>query len=68
MTARLQFRGSNWFTTGEGQSMAEMAQVGMLDLTKLATRAYPLAKINEALAEVQTRPGGFVNIVVHPDH
>jgi Zn-dependent alcohol dehydrogenase len=48
--------------------MAEMAQVGMLDLTKLATRAYPLAKINDALAEVQTRPGGFVNIVVHPDH
>jgi len=22
----------------------------------------------KALAEVQTRPGGFVNIVVHPDH
>ena len=67
MTARLQFCGSNWFTTGEGQSMAEMAQVGMLDLTKLVTRAYPLAKVNDALAEVQTRPGGFVNIVVHPD-
>src|SRR5262249_55073504 len=27
MAARLQFCGSNWFTTGEGQSMAEMAQV-----------------------------------------
>ena len=67
MTARLQFCGSNWFTTGEGQSMAEMAKVGMLDLTKLVTRAYPLAKVNDALAEVQTRPGGFVNIVVHPD-
>ena len=68
MTARLQFCGSNWFTTGEGQSMAEMAKVGMLDLTKLVTRAYPLARVNDALAEVQTRPGGFVNIVVHPDH
>jgi alcohol dehydrogenase len=67
MAARLQFCGSNWFTTGEGQSMAEMAQVGKLDLTKLVTRAYPLAKVNDALAEVQTRPGGFVNIVVHPD-
>src|SRR5262249_21743389 len=44
MTARLQFCGSNWFTTGEGQSMAEMAKVGMLDLTKLVTRAYPLTK------------------------
>jgi Zn-dependent alcohol dehydrogenase len=48
--------------------MAEMAQVGMLDLSKLVTRAYPLAKVNDALAEVQTRPGGFVNIVVYPDH
>ena len=35
MTTRLQFRGSNWFTTGEGQLMAEMARVGVLDLTKL---------------------------------
>jgi Zn-dependent alcohol dehydrogenase len=48
--------------------MAEMAKLGMLDLTKLVTHAYPLAKVNDALAEVQTRPGGFVNIVVHPDH
>src|SRR5262249_23291214 len=68
MTARLQFRGSNWFTTGAGQSMAAVAKVGMLDLTKLVTHAYPLAKVNDALAEVQTRPGGFVNIMVHPDH
>ena len=59
MTTRLQFRGSNWFTTGEGQLMAEMARVGVLDLGKLVTRAYPLAQVNDALAEVQTRPGGF---------
>jgi alcohol dehydrogenase len=67
MTTRLQFRGSNWFTTGEGQRMAEMARVGVLDLGKLTTRAYPLAQVNDALAEVQRRPGGFVNIVVNPD-
>jgi Zn-dependent alcohol dehydrogenase len=47
--------------------MAEMARVGALDLTKLVTRAYPLAKVNDALADVQKRPGGLVNIVVHPD-
>jgi D-arabinose 1-dehydrogenase-like Zn-dependent alcohol dehydrogenase len=64
MTTRLQFRG---FTTGEGQLMAEMARVGVLDLGRLVTRAYPLAQVNDALAEVQTRPGGFVNIVVNPD-
>ena len=67
MTSRLQFRGSNWFTTGEGRLMAEMAKVGVLDLSKLETRVYPLAKVNDALAEVQKRPGGFVNVVVNPD-
>jgi len=67
MTGRLQFRGSNWFTTGECQLMAEMAQVGVLDLSKLETRAYSLAGVNDALAEVQKRPGGLVNIVVNPD-
>ena len=67
MTARLQFRGSNWFTTGEAQLMAEMASAGVVDLSKWETHAYPLAKVNDALAEVQQRPGGFVNIVVNPD-
>jgi alcohol dehydrogenase len=66
MTARLQLRGSNWFTTGEAQLMAEMAGAGVLDLSKLRTHAYPLAEVNEALAEVARRPGGFVNIVVNP--
>ena len=47
--------------------MAEMAKVGVLALSKLETRAYPLANVNDALAEVQKRPGGFVNVVVNPD-
>ena len=67
MTSRIQFRGSNWFTTGEAQHMAEMAGVGALDLSKLVTRAHPLADVNEALLAVKERPGGFVNVVVHPD-
>jgi alcohol dehydrogenase len=67
MTSRLQLRGSNWFTTGEAQHMAELAGVGALDLGKLVTRAYPLDKINDALDAVKSRPGGFTNIVVHPN-
>jgi alcohol dehydrogenase len=67
MTSRIQLRGSNWFTTGEAQHMAELAGVGALDLGKLATRAYPLDGVNNALADIKSRPGGFVNIVVHPD-
>lgn len=67
MVKALQFRGSNWFTTGEGQLMAEMAGVGVLDLSPMKTRAYPLAAVNDALAAVKTRPGGLTNIVVNPD-
>ena len=67
MVKSLQFRGSNWFTTGEGQLMAEMAGVGVLDLLALTTRAYPLDRVNDALAAVKARPGGLVNIVVNPD-
>jgi alcohol dehydrogenase len=67
MVKSLQFLGSNWFTTGEGQLMADMAGAGVLDLSVLKTHAYPLDGVNEALAEVKTRPGGLVNIVVNPD-
>ena len=47
--------------------MADMAGVGVLDLSVLKTHAYPLDGVNDALAEVKTRPGGLVNIVVNPD-
>jgi alcohol dehydrogenase len=67
MVKALTFRGSNWFTTGEAQLMAETAGSGALDLSALKTRAYPLEAVNEALAAVKTRPGGLVNIVVNPD-
>jgi alcohol dehydrogenase len=67
MTSRVQFRGSNWFTTGEAQLMAEMARVSVLDLSPLTSQAYPLAAVNDALEAIKARPGGFVNIVVNPD-
>jgi alcohol dehydrogenase len=67
MVKSLQFRGSNWITTGEAQLMADMAGVGVTDLSVLTTHAYPLDGVNDALAEVKTRPGGLVNIVVNPD-
>jgi len=67
MNSRLQYRGSNWFTTGEAQRMAEMVAVGAFDLSRLVTRAFPLEGINDALAFVKERPGGFTNVVVNPD-
>jgi threonine dehydrogenase-like Zn-dependent dehydrogenase len=67
MTQGLGFRGSNWFTVGEGRLMAEMARAGVLDLGVWTPRVYPLAAINDALSDIRQRPGGFVNIVVAPD-
>jgi alcohol dehydrogenase len=67
MNNRWQYRGSNWFTTGEAQLMAEMVKVGIFDLSKIVDRPFPLDGINDALACVRDRPGGFVNVVVNPD-
>ncbi len=66
MNSRLQYRGSNWFTTGEAQLMAEMVAVGVFDLSQIVARPFPLDKVNDALAHVAERPGGFVNVVVRP--
>jgi alcohol dehydrogenase len=67
MNSRLQYRGSNWFTTGEAQLMAEMVDVGVFDLSRIVPRPFPLEGVNDALACVRERPGGFVNVVVNPD-
>lgn len=56
--------GSNWFTTAEGQEMADMAGCGALDLSVWETRAFPLEGINEGLDFVAARQGGLVNAVV----
>jgi len=66
MTAQLLYRGSNWFSVAQGQRMAEMAGSGAVNLGPLEPRVYPLAQVDEALAEMKKRPGGFVNVVVAP--
>ncbi|OGA31268.1 MAG: hypothetical protein A3G80_02010 [Betaproteobacteria bacterium RIFCSPLOWO2_12_FULL_62_13b] len=66
MDPRLTYRGSNWFSVAQGQQMAELARSGVVDLGLLEPRVFPLEGINDALAEVRNRPGGFVNIVVAP--
>jgi len=46
--------------------MADMARTGVLDLGSLVPRVYPMARVNEALADVSLRPGGFANVAVTP--
>jgi D-arabinose 1-dehydrogenase-like Zn-dependent alcohol dehydrogenase len=66
MTNRIGLSGSVWFTTGEGEEMAAMAGAGTLDLSALEHRVSPLSKVNEVLAGMDHRNGGFTNFVIDP--
>lgn len=66
MTNRVSIGGSVWFTTAEGEDMAAMAGAGTLDLSVLEHRVSPLSKINEVLAGMDQRDGGFTNFVIDP--
>ena len=59
--------GSLWFSVAEAQDMAAMAAAGTLDLTVFDHEVFPLARVNEALASLDGRTGGFTNVVVAPD-
>jgi D-arabinose 1-dehydrogenase-like Zn-dependent alcohol dehydrogenase len=66
MTNRISIGGSVWFTTAEGEDMAAMAGAGTLDLSVLEHRISPLSKVNEVLAGMDERNGGFTNFVIDP--
>jgi alcohol dehydrogenase len=66
MTNRIGLQGSVWFTTGEGEEMAAMAAAGTLDLSVLEHRVSPLSKVNDVLASMDDRTGGFTNFVIDP--
>lgn len=59
-------RGSVWFTAGEGQEMADMAEAGLLDLSPLQHHVYPLDEVNHAISNVGSRQGGFSNFIISP--
>ena len=66
MCAQLQYLGSLWFSTQEGEEMASMIEAGILDLSLLEERAYSLEQLNEALEDIQTQANGFTNFhIVH---
>jgi D-arabinose 1-dehydrogenase-like Zn-dependent alcohol dehydrogenase len=66
MTNCIGLQGSVWFTTGEGEEMAAMAGTGTLDLSALEHRVAPLSQVNEVLAGMDSRDGGFTNFVIDP--
>lgn len=66
MDEQIQLIGSNWFTTAQGQEMADMVATGTLDLSYLENVVFPLARVNEAISGLKDRNGGFSNYVVVP--
>lgn len=68
MTSNQTYLGSFWFTSREGQEMADMAESGLIDLGVLKHQAYGLEDIDTAMATLDAgdRDGGFSNFVIIP--
>ena len=67
MACEVGYLGSSWFTTSQGQDMADMVGSGVLDLSSFDHRRFALDEIEEALAEAQHRQtGGFESITICP--
>jgi D-arabinose 1-dehydrogenase-like Zn-dependent alcohol dehydrogenase len=66
MDEQIQLIGSNWFTSAQGQEMAELARAGLLDLSVFEHHRFPLEAVNDAISGLQTRNGGFSNYVIVP--
>jgi D-arabinose 1-dehydrogenase-like Zn-dependent alcohol dehydrogenase len=66
MDRNQRLQGSAWFTTHEGQEMADMVGSGIVDFSVLETQVSPLADVNKAISGIAERHGGFSNFVIHP--
>lgn len=64
MCMQKSYIGSLWFSTAEGQDMADMAHAGTLDLGVFEHERFSLEQVNEALDAIENRTGGFTNVVI----
>ena len=69
MTSNQSYLGSFWFTTAEGQEMADLAASGIVNLDVFEHEIYGLEDLNTAMAALTAgeREGGFSNFVISPD-
>jgi len=58
--------GSAWFTTKQGQEMADLVEAGKVDMSIFQHHVYPLDQVNEAIGGIENRNGGFSNFVIRP--
>jgi D-arabinose 1-dehydrogenase-like Zn-dependent alcohol dehydrogenase len=64
MDEQIELIGSVWFTTAEGIELATMLGSGVVDLSVLQPRCWPLDEINAAISAVSSGDGGFTNYLV----
>lgn len=64
--ANRHYFGSLWFSTEECRELAAMVETGALDMSVFEHHGHPLDDINEAIASMAARKGGFSNFVIHP--
>lgn len=66
MSNNISLLGSSWFSTKDGQEMADMAEVNELNLSFFEHREFPLERINEAIECDDGGLKGFNNAVITP--
>ncbi|HKR90213.1 MAG TPA: alcohol dehydrogenase catalytic domain-containing protein [Phenylobacterium sp.] len=59
--------GSLWFTTEQGQEMAELAATGGVRLDVFENEVFALEEINSVLSGISNRHGGFSNYLISPN-
>jgi len=58
--------GSVWFTTADGQEMADLAETGTVNLSVFEHEVFKLEEVNRALSVLKNRNGGFSNYIIIP--
>lgn len=65
MCSGISYLGSFWFSTAQGEEMAQLAASGALDMSRLEHLCFPLDRVNDALDAAGNRSdGGLQNVVV----
>lgn len=64
MDEQMELIGSVWFTAAEGMEIADMVAAGVVDLSFLEARTWPLEDINKAINSVASGDGGFTSYLV----
>ena len=58
--------GTTWFNSADVDELIALVDAGVVDLSFLRHKFFPLEKVNDALEFVGNRPGGAVNVIVQP--